>query len=98
MGFGVVIVRLRILHPPLAPQPPGNGWKLGLVFSLVGLAAVLFSTQHYFEVHSSIDNETYQPTDRWILIASLAVVALGIGVLYYVFTLPLEYMSTILIE
>jgi putative membrane protein len=37
MGFGVLIVRIRLLRPPLAPQPPGNGWKLGLAFSIVGL-------------------------------------------------------------
>lgn len=40
MGFGVVIVRLRAFHPPLLPHP-GNGWKLGLLFSLVGLLTVL---------------------------------------------------------
>ncbi|BDI19320.1 hypothetical protein ANSO36C_51220 [Nostoc cf. commune SO-36] len=47
MGFGVLIVRLRIIRPPLAPQPPGNGWKLGLAFALVGVLTVLLSTQHY---------------------------------------------------
>src|SRR5436190_14363382 len=45
MGFGVVIVRLRALHPPMSPTP-GNGWKLGLIFALVGLVTVLFSSQH----------------------------------------------------
>ena len=43
MGFGVLIVRLRILRPPIAPQPPGTAWKLGLAFALVGLLTVLFS-------------------------------------------------------
>ena len=39
MGFGVVIVRLRLLQVPLNPNP-GMGWKLGLMFSLVGLMTV----------------------------------------------------------
>lgn len=43
MGFGVVIVRLRIFNALLTPYP-GNGWKLALVFSLIGLVTVLFST------------------------------------------------------
>ncbi|MEB3325609.1 MAG: DUF202 domain-containing protein, partial [Cyanobacteriota bacterium] len=30
VGFGVLIVRIRVLRPPLAPHPPGIGWKLGL--------------------------------------------------------------------
>jgi putative membrane protein len=34
MGFGVVIVRLRFFKPPVT-NTPGNGWKLGLIFSLV---------------------------------------------------------------
>jgi putative membrane protein len=34
MGFGVVIVRLRFFKPPVT-STPGNGWKLGLIFSLV---------------------------------------------------------------
>jgi putative membrane protein len=98
MGFGVLIVRLRIIQPPLAPQPPGNGWKLGLAFALVGVLTVLLSTQHYFAVRRDIDEDTYQPPDRWILLASLAVVLLGGGVLYYVFTVPLDYLNSFILE
>ncbi|MBH8573955.1 DUF202 domain-containing protein [Nostocaceae cyanobacterium CENA369] len=98
MGFGVLIVRLRIMRPPLAPQPPGNGWKLGLAFALVGVLTVLLSTQHYFAVRQDIDEDTYQPPDRWILLASIAVLLLGGGVLYYVFTVPLDYLNTYILE
>jgi putative membrane protein len=98
LGLGVVIVRLRILNPPLSPQPPGNGWKLGLLFSLVGLLTVLFSAQHYFQVRQDIEQDTYEPGDRWVLLSSAAILLLGIGVLYYVFTVPLELTSTIIIE
>ncbi len=97
MGFSVVIVRLRILQLPLAPPPPGNGWKLGLAFALVGLLTVLFSTQHYFQVSRSIDQDTYQPASHWVLLSSLTLLLLGAGVFYYVFTIPLEY-DTVLIE
>lgn len=89
MGFGVVIVRLRLFHPPLTHQP-GNGWKLGLVFSLIGLVTVLLSTQHYFAVRRDIDTDTYEPADRWVILFSLAVVLLGAGVIYFVFTSPLD--------
>ncbi|MBD2195470.1 MULTISPECIES: YidH family protein [Calothrix] len=98
MGFGVLIVRLRIIRPPLAPQPPGSGWKLGLAFALVGVLTVLLSTQHYFAVRRDIDEDTYQPPDRWILLASLAVVLLGGRVLYYVFTVPLDYLNSFILE
>ena len=98
MGFGVLIVRLRIFRPPFAPQPPGNGWKLGLAFAVVGVLTVLLSTQHYFAVRRDIDEDTYQPPDRWILLASLAVVILGGGVLYYVFTVPLDYLNSFILE
>jgi putative membrane protein len=98
MGFGVLIVRLRIIRPPLAPQPPGSGWKLGLAFALVGLVMVLLSTQHYFAVRYDIDEDTYEPADRWVLLTSLAILLLGFGVIYYVFTVPLESLGSILIE
>lgn len=91
MGFGVVIVRLRHFQPPLIPRP-GTGWKLGLLFSLVGLLTVLLSTQHYFSVRHDIDEDTYEPSDRWLLLFSLAVTILGAGVIYFVFTAPLNPM------
>ena len=97
MGFGVLIVRLRILRPPYAPQPPGNGWKLGLAFAVFGLLTVLLSTQHYFAVRNDIDEDTYAPPDRWVILASLALLLLGGGVIYYVFTVPLD-MNMIVIE
>lgn len=92
MGFGVVIVRLRTFHPPILPHP-GNGWKLGLLFSLVGLVTVLLSTHHYFSVRQDIEQDTYEPTARWVILFSLAVTLLGAGVIYYVFTAPLSPMS-----
>ncbi|MBO3461835.1 DUF202 domain-containing protein [Aetokthonos hydrillicola Thurmond2011] len=90
MGFGVLIVRLRILRPPLVPESPGAGWKLGLAFSLVGLLTVLFATQHYGVVRRDIDTESYEPADRWVILSSLAVVLLGLGVIYYVFSVSLD--------
>lgn len=97
MGFGVVIVRLRLFHPPLSTQP-GNGWKLGLTFSLVGLVTVLLTTQHYFAVRYDIDEDTYKPADRWVILFSLAILLLGTGVIYFVFTAPLGTMSLVIPE
>jgi putative membrane protein len=98
MGFGVLIVRLRILRPPLAPQAPGNGWKLGLAFGVVGLLTVLLSAQHYFAVRDDIEEDTYAPPDRWVILSSLSLLLLGVGVIYYVFTIPLDSLGTVLIE
>ncbi|MBD1847975.1 DUF202 domain-containing protein [Cyanobacteria bacterium FACHB-63] len=98
MGFGVLIVRLRILRSPIAPQLPGAGWKLGLAFSIVGLLTVLLSTQHYFATRNDIEQDTYEPRDRWVILSSLAVVLLGLRVVYYVFTVPLGLLNTVLIE
>lgn len=98
MGFGVLIVRMRLLRPPFAPQAPGNGWKLGLAFAIVGLLTVLLSTQHYFAIRDHIEEDTYEPPDRWVLLSSLAILFLGAGVIYYVFTIPLEAMGTIVLE
>ncbi|BAZ17914.1 hypothetical protein NIES4071_97950 [Calothrix sp. NIES-4071] len=98
IGFGVVIVRLRVLRPPMSPQPPGNGWKLGLAFSVVGLLTVLLSTQHYLAVRRDIDADTYEPGDRWVILSSIIILILGMGVIYYFFTVPLESMNTVIVE
>jgi putative membrane protein len=85
MGFGVLILRLRAFQPSTIALP-GYGWKLGLLFSIVGLLTVLLSTGHYFAVRRDIDEDTYQPGDRWIILFSLAVMLLGTGIIYFVFT------------
>ncbi|WP_341526849.1 DUF202 domain-containing protein [Nostoc sp. UHCC 0302] len=97
LGFGVVIVRLRAFQVPLVPRP-GTGWKLGLVFSLVGLVTVWLSTGHYFAVRRDIEEDTYEPTDRWVLLFSLAIMILGAGVIYFVFTSPLDPLSPVMPE
>lgn len=83
MGFGVVIVRLRVIQLPLQHRH-AMGWKLGLIFSLVGLATVLISTKHYFTVRHQIDHDTYEPPDGMILFFSFALSLLGIGVIYLI--------------
>lgn len=85
MGFGVVILRLRAFHPPELPRP-GIGWKMGLVFSVVGLLTVLLSTMQYFIVRRDIEEDTYEPPDRWVILFSLAIALLGSGIIYLVFT------------
>jgi putative membrane protein len=97
MGFGVVIVRIRHFFPPQA-HSPGNSWKLGLLFSLVGLVTVLLSTQHYFSIRYAIDEDTYEPSSRWVLLFSLAITLLGAGVIYFVFATPLSPMSSVVPE
>jgi putative membrane protein len=98
MGFGVLIVRIRLLRPPLAPQAPGNGWKLGIAFSIVGLLTVVLSTLHYFAIRDHIEEDTYEPPDRWVILSSLMIILLGMGVVYYVFSIPLESLNSVLIE
>jgi putative membrane protein len=74
------------------------GWKLGLLFSLGGLVTVLLSTQHYFAVRYDIDEDTYEPPDRWIILFSLAITLLGAGVIYFVFTAPLNPLYSAVFE
>jgi putative membrane protein len=95
MGFGVVIVRLRTFRPPLVPSP-GNGWKLGLLFCLVGLVTVLLSVGQYFSVRRHIDEDTYEPPDRWVILFSMVVMLLGAGVIYFVFTVPFNLIGLVI--
>lgn len=95
MGFGVVIMRLRYLSPPPHIPRTGQSWKLGLVFSVVGLLAVLFSTVHYFVIRRDIDNDTYEPASWWVIVFSLAVALIGSGILYLLFTTPVSLSTSV---
>lgn len=97
MGFGIVIVRIRMFQPPMMPST-GTSWKLGLAFAIVGLLVVWLSTQHYFEVRQDIDEDNYEPSDRWVRLFSLSVLILGAGIIYYVFTAPLHVMVGAMFE
>jgi putative membrane protein len=94
IGFGVVIIRLRVLYPLLLLNH-GTRWMLGLFFSCIGLLTVILSTQHYFAVRTVIDEDSYEHPDRWIILSSLAVLLLAAGVIYFVFTAPLNSMGFI---
>jgi putative membrane protein len=85
MGFGVVIVRLRYVQIPELPHV-GMGWKLGLLFSMVGLMTVLLSTLYYFIIRHNIDDDTYEPSTRRVIFFSISIALLGTAVIYYVFT------------
>ncbi len=97
MGFGIVIVRIRMFQPPMMPST-GMSWKLGLAFAVMGLLTVWLSTQHYFGVRHDIDEETYEPSDRWVMLFSLAVLLLGAGIIYYVFAAPMQLMAGAMFE
>ena len=98
LGFGVLIVRIRILKPPLAPTGPGAGWKLGVAFTVVGLLMVGLSSLHYFGVRNDIDNDTYEPPDRWVILSTIVVLMLGSCVALYVFQIPYESTESILVD
>ena len=95
MGFGVIIVRLRVLQMPVQYRL-GMGWKLGLIFSLIGLATVFISTMHYFTVRRQIDEDTYEPSDWLIFVFSSAVALLGIGVIYFIFAAAVSSSSSVI--
>lgn len=93
MGFGVVIVRLRQFHIPQIHRP-GTGWRLGLLFSMVGLMTVFLSTLYYFLIRYDIDEGTYEPSTRRVILFSVTISLLGAAVIYFVFTAILDPMSS----
>jgi putative membrane protein len=97
IGFGVIIVRLRIGRLSIYVLP-SNGFRLGLVFAIIGMLTFLLSVQHYFLVRDAIQNDTYHPADKLIVLFSSVITILGFGVIYYVFAIPFEFSAQLLIE
>lgn len=92
MGFGVVIVRLRYFQIPELPHP-SRSWKLGLLFSLVGLITVFLSTVYYFIIRRTIDDERYEPSTRRVIFFSISIALLGSWVIYYLFAVTANSTS-----
>lgn len=96
MGFGVVIVRLRYLLPP-GTQARGHGWELGLLFTLVGLLTVPLAALHYFAVRRAIEEKSFAPSGRWVILVAVALALIGAGVLVWLFNTPSSApLSTVL--
>lgn len=95
MGFGVIIIRLRVVQMPVNYRQ-AMGWKLGLIFSLIGWATVLISTKHYFTVRHQIDHDTYEPPDGMVLFFSFSVGLLGIGVIYAILAAALGSVTVVI--
>jgi putative membrane protein len=87
LGFGVVIVRLRYLLPP-GVATHGYGWQLGLLMAFVGVLLVVLATAHYFQVRHAIEVDSYEPSGRWIIACSFVIIAIGAGVILYLYNSP----------
>ncbi|MBF2057564.1 MAG: DUF202 domain-containing protein [Cyanobacterium sp. T60_A2020_053] len=86
MGFGVVILRLPTFQSAEIPRL-GISWKMGLLFASVGLISVLISTVQYFSVCRAIEQDTYEPANKIIIIFSGAIALFGLAIIYVVFTI-----------
>lgn len=95
MAFAVLIVRFCTVQIPIK-HLGDTGWKLGLVFSMVGLTTVLISTKKYFIVRRQIDENTYEPSDWLIFFFSVAVGLLGVGVIFFIFAASVNSRSFVI--
>ena len=65
---------------------------------LPGLLMVGLSTFHYFGVRNDIEEDTYEPPDRWVVLSSLVLIALGSCVVFYVFQVPFDASVSLLVD
>lgn len=93
MGFGVVIVRMRYITSP-GTMVHGHGWELGLLFAIVGILMVCLASTHYFHVKHAIESKHYEPNGQWVIVSTVAIVLIGVGILYYLFTSPNMPLAT----
>ena len=87
MGFGVVIAKLRYLLAGAALAPPSVGIvhasDIGLVFTVLGLLIVSLSAWRFAVVQTQIRQKTYRSSRYLVMAFSGMVIALGIGILWY---------------
>ena len=65
---------------------------------MVGLLSVALASWHYFAVRDDIENDSYEPPDRWVVLSSLILIALGGCVVVYVFNVTFDVFNAVLVE
>lgn len=87
MGFGVVIARLRYLFPPGTVSPPSRGIihaaNIGLLFTVIGLAAVVLALLRYRVVQRQLREQCYRSSDTFLLLFAVVIVLLGLLIIGY---------------
>jgi putative membrane protein len=59
---------------------------------------VALSSLHYFGVRNDIEDDSYEPPDRWVILSTLVVLSLGSCVALYVFQAPFEGAAPLLVD
>ncbi|MBD2022221.1 DUF202 domain-containing protein [Leptolyngbya sp. FACHB-36] len=62
-----------------------DSWKLSIALAVIAIVAVYLATQHYLKAARDIEEDTYEPHDRWIVLISIVVLLLGAGMIYLIF-------------
>ncbi len=81
--LGVAINRFSLFLVEFSHSVPGgrtaniHAEELGIGLVILGIAMLLGSIWHYLDVAKAIDQGTYQPSRRKIVLAALSVVVLG---------------------
>lgn len=60
-------------------------WKLSITLAVIAIVAIFLATQHYLKAARDIEEDTYEPHDRWIVLVSIVVLLLGAGMIYLIF-------------
>jgi putative membrane protein len=89
LGFGVLIARLALIMDTMGEGPvqralptAGHGGRtllLGLLFCVVGLITLVFSTVEYLQSRQTIETESYVPPGRTLIAFTVIVSILAVA-------------------
>jgi putative membrane protein len=87
LGLGFVVARLRIELGQLAPPQAGPAWlrgiTIGLGFSGLAVATVLFAIWRYLAVRKMIETQRFVPLGASLVALSTGALAIAIMVILY---------------
>lgn len=84
MGFGVVIAKLANVAGTSA-ESAHLAIYLGMLFAIIGLSVVCISGNHYFKRQDQINNQTYKPRKRWVMLLTVLFLIVGTAAVLFLF-------------
>lgn len=91
MTLGVAINRFSLFLMEVHQIVPGSSAtnrhveKLGIGLVILGIVVMCGAITHYLHVGRTIESETYRPANLFLVVTSIAIVAMGGSALFWLF-------------
>ncbi|MFZ5784618.1 MAG: YidH family protein [Pseudomonadota bacterium] len=83
--FSLFLIEMHQVVPDIRTYANRHVEKLGIGLVILGIAIMLLAIWHYLHVGRAIEDESYQPARRTMVLVSVAILLMGGSALVWLF-------------